>query len=136
MTRPPVSPAVSPAVSRRRQSGLTLVSLIILGVILVFGTLLVMKVFPTVTEYLAIKRAVVKARSDGGDPASIRSSFGRATAIDDIMSITPNDLLITRTASGEYAVAFAYEKRIPLFGPVWLLLDYRGEAQPQAAVGR
>lgn len=132
MTRP----LVSSPVSRRRQGGLSLVGLIIVGVILVFVTLLVMKVFPTVTEYLAIKRAVVKARNDGGDPASIRSAFGRATAIDDIVSVTPNDLLITRTGTGEYAVAFAYEKRIPLIGPAWLLLDYRGEAQPQAAVGR
>ncbi|MEN9316728.1 MAG: hypothetical protein RJA99_779 [Pseudomonadota bacterium] len=113
-----------------RQRGLSLVSLIVLGMILVFGALLAMNVFPTVTEYLAIKRAVVKARNDGGDPTSIRASFERTAAVDDITSITSKDLQIVRRPSGEYVVSFAYEKRIPLVGPAWLLLDYRGDAQP------
>ena len=123
-------PLVPHPVSRRRQRGLSLIGLIVLGVVIVFGALLVLKVFPTVTEYLAVKRAVVKARNDGGDPASIRSSFERAAAIDDISSINAKDLQITRRPNGEYAVSFAYEKRIPLVGPAWLLLDYRGEALP------
>jgi len=110
------------------QRGLSLLGLIFLGVLLVFGAMLSLKVFPTVTEYLAVKRAVVKARTDGTDPVTIRSAFDRAAAIDDITSITGKDLLIQRTAGGTYTVAFAYEKRIPLAGPVNLLLDYRGDA--------
>lgn len=110
------------------QRGLSLVGLIVLGVILVFGAMIALKVFPTVTEYLAVKRAVVKARTDGSDPSTIRSAFDRAAAIDDITSITGKDLQIQRTAGGGYNVAFAYEKRIPLAGPVNLLLDYRGDA--------
>jgi hypothetical protein len=110
------------------QRGLSLLGLIVLGVLLVFGAMVSLKVFPTVTEYLAIKRAVVKARVDGTDPAGIRSAFDRAAAIDDITSITGKDLQIQRTPGGGYTVAFAYEKRIPLAGPVHLLLDYRGDA--------
>ena len=115
---------------RTRQRGLSLISLILLGVVLVFGALLAMKVFPTVTEFVAIKRAVVKARNEGSDPPSIRAAFERASAIDDFTSITGKDLQIVRRPSGDYTVSFAYEKRIPLFGPAYLLLDYRGEAMP------
>ncbi|RPH44956.1 MAG: DUF4845 domain-containing protein [Burkholderiales bacterium] len=127
------SPARTPVRAlRARQRGLSLLGLIFFGVILVFGALLVMKVFPTATEFIAIKRAVVKARNEGADPPSIRNSFERASAIDDITSITGKDLQIVRRPSGEYAVSFAYEKRIPLFGPASLVLDYRGEALPGA----
>lgn len=132
MNRRTRRPAPSPA----RQRGLSLLGLIVLGVVLVFGALLALKVFPTVTEYMAVQRAVDKARGDGTDPQSIRSAFDRAAAIDDITSITGKDLQITRRGNGEFAVGFAYEKRIPLIGPAWLLLDYRGEAKPAAGAAR
>ncbi len=121
---------------RFRQRGMSLISLILLGVVLVFGALLVMKVVPTVTEFVAIKRAVVKARNEGTDPPSIRAAFERASAIDDFSSVTGKDLQIVRRTSGEYAVSFAYEKRIPLVGPAYLVLDYRGEALPAAGAAR
>jgi len=116
----------APAASQR---GLSLLGLIVLGVILVFASLIVMKVFPTATEYIAIKRAVVKAQAEGTDPLSIRNAFDRSAAIDDITSITGKELDIQRNPSGGFIVAFAYEKRIPLFGPAILLLDYRGDAR-------
>lgn len=113
---------------RSRQGGLSLLGLLFLGVIIVFGALITLKIFPTVTEFLAIKRAVVKARADGTDPQTIRNSFDRAAAIDDITAITGKDLQIQREPGGGYSVAFAYEKRIPLTGPASLVLDYRGDA--------
>jgi hypothetical protein len=112
----------------RHQRGLSLLGLIILGVILVFGALVTLKIFPTVTEYLAVKRAVEKARSDGTDIQTIRNAFDRAAAIDDITSLTGKDLQITRDAGGGFNVSFAYEKRIPLTGPASLVLEYRGES--------
>jgi hypothetical protein len=115
---------------------MSLISLILLGVVLVFGALLVMKVVPTAIEFIAIKRAVVKARNEGSDPPGIRAAFERASAIDDFTSITGKDLQIVRRAGGEYAVSFAYEKRIPLVGPAYLLLDYRGEALPASGPAR
>ena len=90
--------------------------------------MLVMKVFPTATEFIAIKRAVVKARNEGSDPSGIRSAFERSSAIDDITSINGRDLDIAPLPGGGFKVSFAYEKRIPLFGPASLVLDYRGDA--------
>jgi hypothetical protein len=134
MTRVPARPVRR--ASRTLQRGLSLVGLLFLGVVLVFGAMLVMKVFPTATEFLAIKRAVVKARNEGSDPPSIRNTFERSSAIDDITSITARDLQIVRRPNGEYAVSFAYEKRIPLVGPASLVIDYRGEAVPGAGRGK
>ena len=134
MTRVPARPVRR--ASRNRQRGLSLIGLLFLGVVLVFGAMLVMKVFPTATEFIAIKRAVVKARNEGSDPSGIRTAFERSSAIDDITSITAKDLQIVRRPNGEYAVSFAYEKRIPLVGPASLVLDYRGEAVPGAGPGK
>ena len=113
-----------------RQRGMSLISLILLGVVLVFGALLAMKVFPTVTEFVAIKRAVVKARNEGTDPSGIRAAFERASAIGDFTSVTGKDLQIVRDPSGGYVVSFAYEKKIPLVGPASLLLEYKGDEMP------
>ena len=115
---------------RTVQRGLSLIRLLLLGVVLVFGALLAMKVFPTVMEFMAIKRAVVNARDEGTDAPGIRAAFERASATDNVTSVNGKDLQIVRRPSGEYTVSFAYEKRIPLFGPAYLVLDYRGEALP------
>jgi hypothetical protein len=112
----------------RQQAGLSLLGLIFLGVVLTFGAMLTMRLYPTVSEFMMIKRAVTKARNDGMDPPSIRASFDRTAAIDDISSINGKDLQITSAPGGGYRVEFAYEKRIPLFGPASLVLDYRGDA--------
>jgi hypothetical protein len=114
--------------ARARQRGISLLGLLFLGVIIVFGALISLKVLPTVAEFLTIRAAVNKAHSDGIDPKTIRSAFDRSAAIEDITSITGKDLQIQREPGGGYSVSFAYEKRIPLAGPASLVLDYRGEA--------
>lgn len=115
------------------QRGMSLIGLILMAVVGVFVAMLATQIVPSVTEYIAIERAVNKARNDGSDPQTIRASFERAMAIDNISSISAKDLKITQRPNG-YSVGFAYEKRIPLVGPAYLLLDYKGESMP--GVGR
>lgn len=117
------------AQSRRRQRGLGLLTLILFAVVLVFAVLLVMKVFPTATEYWAIKKAASKAAQEGGATVqAVRASFDRAATIDDIRSISGKDLDITKDAQGHVVVAFKYEKKLELFGPASLLLEYEGSS--------
>jgi hypothetical protein len=47
--------------------------------------------------------------------------------VDDIVSITPKDLDIERVGD-TVKISFRYEKRVPLFGPASLLLDYHASA--------
>ena len=39
------------------------------------------------------------------------------------------DLVIEKRQDGQTVISFQYEKRIPLFGPASLVIDYRGSAQ-------
>ena len=114
----------------RRQRGLTLIGLLISGIIIALIALVVMRVVPTVIEYFNIKKAVVRATSSSptGLPSEIRTAFDRAQAIDDFSAIAAKDLVITKV-NDKTVVSFAYEKRVPLFGPASLLIEYKGDSR-------
>ncbi len=110
----------------RRERGLSLIGLLIVGVIIVMLVVVGMRVLPTALEYNAIQRAVARIATSGETSTSeIQRAFDRSAAIDDIVSIRGKDLSVARDGS-KVAISFRYEKRIPLFGPASLLLDYQG----------
>ncbi len=116
---------------RRRQRGLTLISLLVVGVLIALIALVTMRVVPTVIEFFAIKKALVRAvsASPSGSPSEIRNAFDRAQAIDDFAAIASKDLVIEKDRNNRTIVSFAYEKRIPLFGPASLVIDYKGDSR-------
>lgn len=112
----------------RRQSGLSLIGLLFFGAIAVLIVVLGMRVLPTVLEYTSIKRAIYNVASSGvTGTLEIQKAFDRQAAIDDIVSIGGKDLLIEKDGQ-RVVITFRYEKRIPLFGPATLLLDYEGSS--------
>lgn len=131
-TRP--SRTSRPTPRRSRQGGLTLLGLLTLAIVGGLGALLVMKVVPSAVEFMAIKKAVVRAAnsSSDGNPAEIRAAFERSAAVEDFSSISGKDLIVTKQ-NGRAVVTFAYEKRIPLVGPASLVIDYRGDSQAAQA---
>ena len=93
--------------------------------------LLGMKVVPEVIEYFQIVKAVKAITNDQGAQGSIadvRKAFDRHASVDNISAITPQDLEISKE-SGALVISFGYEKRIPLFGNVSLLIDFQGSNQ-------
>ncbi len=113
-----------------RQRGLSLLGLLVVGAVLVFFALLAMKVVPSALEYNAIRSAITKVVSSGGSTVQdYQKAFDRYAAIDDITAITGKDLIVEKRPDGQTVISFEYEKRIPLFGPASLVIDYRGRAQ-------
>lgn len=114
---------------RRRQTGLSLTGLLAAAIVIAFGALVAMKIVPSALEYQAIRSAVNKVVSSGAnDPKQVQRGFDQQAAIDDITSIRGSDLIVERV-DGSVVVSFAYEKRIPLFGPASLVLDYQGSSR-------
>lgn len=107
---------------------MTFISLLVLGVVAGFLIMVGLKVFPTVTEYFAVKRLVDKAALAGGSASEIQSTFDRGAQIDTVTSIGGKDLVISRQGD-KTIVSFAYEKKIELFGPASLLLEYKGSSK-------
>lgn len=107
------------------QTGMSLISLLVLGSVAGFLIMIALKVFPTATEYFAVKRLVEKAALAGGSVKDVQSSFDRGAQIDTVTAITGKDLIVSREGE-KTVVSFAYEKKIELFGPASLLLEYKG----------
>jgi hypothetical protein len=120
--------------SKIRQDGVSLSGLIMVLVVLGVIGVLGMKILPTVTEFLAIKKAINHSKS-GTSPADIRKAFGNTATIENIESIKARDLVIVKSENG-YDISFSYERRIPLFGPAILLLAYEGTTAPNGIVAK
>lgn len=108
--------------SPARQAGISFISLVLAIALLVGAAVLVMKTVPTLIEFQMVVKAMERSK-DAGSPAEVRAAFDRAAQIDDIRSVTPRDLEITR-ANDRNVVKVAYNKEIHMFGPAYLLLKY------------
>ena len=124
----PVDPYNAPLTRAERQRGLSLIGLLVAGMFVALLALLGMRIVPSVLEFMAIKKAVVRAASTSDNPSEIRAAFERSAAIDDFQSITGKDLKISK-AGDRTLVSFDYEKRIPLFGPASLVIEYTGASR-------
>lgn len=115
--------------SMNKQSGLSLVSLIVVCVLLILVAVVGMKVVPDVIEYFSIVKVTRAAAQDpvnrNASVAEIRRDFEKRSLIDNIQAITSTDLDISKEG-GEIVISFAYSKKIPLYGPVSLLIDFEG----------
>lgn len=114
-----------------RQRGITLVSLLFVLGLVVLVAVLGIKVFPDVQEYSA---AVKAAKATATDPAireasvaEIRRAFDKRKSIDNVTAVSGEDLDITKEGN-EIVIAFAYSKKIPLSGPVSLVIDFEGSS--------
>ncbi|MFC7287819.1 DUF4845 domain-containing protein [Herminiimonas glaciei] len=114
-----------PLQSSRYQQGITLVSLILVLAVIGAIAVLALKVTPTVTEYFSIKKAIASVKANGGSVPEMRAAFNRQTEVGYIDAIDGKDLDIVQNGDGT-EISFAYQKVIPLGGPVSLLIDYAG----------
>ena len=114
---------------RRHQRGVSLFGLLFWAIVVGFFGYLAVVVFPTVNEYFTIKRAVDKIAAEAlATVPEVKAAFERQRAIEySISSIGSNDLEITKE-NDRLVIGFAYEKEIPIVGPVYLLLKYQGRS--------
>jgi hypothetical protein len=108
-----------------RQRGLSLVSMIFVGIIVVALLWIGMKSVPALSEYFAVEKAVQKAGAEGQTVRDIRNSFDRYSTIDDIKSISGKDLDITKDAD-RIVVSYAYSYSIPVLDNVRIVIDFSG----------
>ena len=108
--------------SKKKQAGFSVTSLILILLVGFFVAVFLLRVVPSVTEYLAVKKAIVSAKSAGNTPQEIRAAFDRQAEVGYIQSISSKDLDISK----DNDVSFSYQKVIHLAGPASLVLDYEG----------
>jgi hypothetical protein len=117
--------------NRKRQRGVSLFGMLLWGIVIVLGAVLVMKVLPAYIEFYTIKKVLVAI---GQDPdiktmsnASIRDKFNKRSQIDEIHSVKPENLEISREA-GVTIVSADYSFQTKLFGNISLLVDFQASS--------
>ena len=113
---------------RNRQLGLSLGGLIFGSIVLIFVVLFGLKIGPKYVEFFTAKEAITAIANSGEtSPQDIRKAFAARQAIDDIPSLKPSDLDITRQG-GAVVISFAYRKEIPLIGNMGVYIDFDASA--------
>ena len=110
-----------------KQRGVTISGLMVWGIIISLVAVLGMKVVPEYIAYYKIVKSVksVAANASGKTVAEIRSAYDKYADVNVIDTITAADLDISKEGN-DIVIAFGYEKRIPLFYNISLLIDFQG----------
>jgi predicted transcriptional regulator len=112
---------------KSRQRGISFIGLVVVASLLAMAGVVAAQVFPTVVEFMAVQKAVDRAR-EGLSVPEVRMIFDKAVAIDDIKSVSGKDLLVTKEGD-KVVVSFEYEREIHLTGPAYLTLKYAGRSK-------
>lgn len=115
-----------------KQRGITLVGLLFVLALVGLVGVLALKVSPTVVEFMSIKKAIAAAKAAGPAPMEIKKSFDKQTDTGYIDSVSSKDLELTPNGD-QVEVSIEYQKKIPMFGPVSLLIDYSATTAPLGA---
>lgn len=119
-----------------KQKGFTFWSLVFTVAVIFVLALLTMKLFPSYSEFFAIKKAVNRLKTEGSlnsmTKDEIRRAFDKSTGIEDIHSVKPADLEINKASSGDTVVSVDYEVVVPLVANVSALLTFHASTDDSA----
>lgn len=113
---------------RKEQDGVSLMGLIVVLFLVVIVALFAMKIIPSFLEFRTAKTAIEQVARSAQNPGEARRAFENRATIDNIDSVRPNDLEITREGN-QLVIAFAYRKEVTLFGPVGLYINYAANSK-------
>jgi hypothetical protein len=115
---------------RTGQRGVTLFGLVFWAFLVGFSAYLLIRTLPTLNEYYTIQKAIEKiAAAQPPTVAEVRQAFERQKELEySISSITSKDLVITKE-NDKVVIAYAYDKLVPIMGPVYLLIKYEGRSK-------
>jgi len=114
-----------------KQQGVSLGGLIIVVFLVVLIGIFSLKLIPGYIEFYKIKGAVQAIAADRSKTSSvneIRKAFASRATIDDIESVKPEDLEITKEGN-DVVIGFAYRKEVTLAGNIGLYVDFKGDSK-------
>jgi hypothetical protein len=117
---------------RKRQSGVSLIGFIFVGIAIIFVTIFAFKLVPAYIEQYTIVKIMKQIANNpefaNATAADVRAAWIRQTTIDTVRAIGQEDLEITRE-SGELVIRSQYQVVIPLIANVSLLVDFKASSR-------
>ena len=112
----------------KKQQGFTFWSLSFTVGTIVLLALVALKLFPPYSEFMMVKKAItnIAANPDFNNMSrtDIQGAFNRSSSIDDIKNIRPDELQISKNASGGNVVTAEYQVVVPMVANVSFLIDF------------
>ena len=127
---PSVTSASVAAVPRQGQRGITLFGLLFWAFVVAVGAYLVLRIVPAINEYLTIERSVETiAKNQPATVMEVRQAFDKQKDVEySISAITGKDLVVTKE-NDRVVISYAYDKVIPIYGPVYVLIKFSGRSK-------
>ncbi len=120
-----MNPAVNVA---HKQRGVSLSGAVMVMIGLALIGLVAAKMVPPYTDYFSIKKILTAMEVNGElktlGSKDLRLSYARRALIDNVRSITPEDLLIEKGPDGNMVVSVEYSVKTPLVANISLLIDF------------
>ena len=117
---------------KKNQQGMTFIGVMFVGMVIVFGAILIMKLIPPYLEFWSVQKIIGVMAKDSGlpemTPAQIRDSFDRRAVIDNVRVIEGKDLDIGKDR-GQSVVAADYSVTVPIAGNLSALIEFRASTQ-------
>lgn len=116
-----------------KQRGLSLVGTIIILALVAFFGLLAAKMLPAYLEYFGVKKIFTAMETTGetkGSVKEIRRAFETRNAIEDVKSIRPEDLEITKEG-GDTIVTASWSVKVPLVYNISACVDFTATTAKQ-----
>jgi hypothetical protein len=113
--------------NRKAQRGATLLGMLIVGAMIMFVALIVMKMVPAYTEYFSVKKVLAAMKQESLGTMSkkeIKDSFDRRADIAYVETVTGADLNIEKGEGGDVVLVVEYQVVKPIMGNVSVLIDF------------
>jgi hypothetical protein len=115
---------------KRKQSGMTLLSFVVVLGVVGFTAYVAMRLFPMYQEYYAVKSSMKGLANEQGvadmDPGRMKELFFRRLNMNYSNSIKPADVKIERMEGG-WNMSVSYEVRRPLVGNLDVVGNFSAE---------
>jgi acyl-CoA synthetase (AMP-forming)/AMP-acid ligase II len=116
----------------QQQKGFSLSGLLVISFFLIILALLGMKLVPVYLEYSSIQKNLTATAKEAGTQDSdfnqIKLAFAKRAQIDNIKSITVQDIKISKV-NGRTVLSTQYSKQIPLVSNISLNIDFEATSE-------
>ncbi|WP_230971582.1 DUF4845 domain-containing protein [Nitrogeniibacter aestuarii] len=121
----------------KHQTGLSLISMLLVAALLGFVLILGMRTIPVYSEYFSVKKLLnlIVDGKPGVDvtPADIRRDFDKRAKADYIDTISGKDLTIIKQGNN-FDLSVQYERVVPIAGNVSLLIEFNAQASSTGGI--
>ena len=91
--------------------------------VIVLVAVAAMKIVPAYMEFGTVKKAAIASKDGAKTVADVQKNFDRRANVDDITVISARDLEVTKEGNN-IVVSFKYDKKIPMFQNLSVLLEF------------